>query len=539
MPLRSKIALTATVLILGSVVATWLLQALSAHRAAEQDARREAGSLASTVATAVALAGSAARTPETDPGVAAESLAGRGPLQRLLETLVGPAVLEVRILDAKQKTLLVRQADPRGPTVPPALSLEEADLELAKSCLKQAAPAGRLALRAYRMAAPVQEADGSSGRAVLVTVASPTLWDVIRRHAPPALAAAALVGFPGWWLARRLSKGVAIPLHQSMLVAEALAAGNLTAKVPPGGPSETGRLLTALARLSGGQQSLVGQVQTSGDLLTMTETEASTALSRQERSLRTFSGSTAEIAAGLAKISATSTQLLGMTGDVTVVARRAAAVADEGRVGLENMAESMKKLDVALDTFTRKLSSISQRTSGITSVITTIAKVADQTNLLSVNATIEAEKAGEAGRGFRIVAQEIRRLADQTALATKDIERMVREMQGSVSSGTMEMDKFHNEVSARIKEVAQVSAQLGLIIAPVKNVTQTLEHVYQGMQSQSQSVRQTCTFIEKLREGATDAASSTEGFSAALQGMRAAIGQLSHEAARFQTTQSL
>ena len=166
---------------------------------------------------------------------------------------------------------------------------------------------------------------------------------------------------------------------------------------------------------------------------------------------------------------------------MTVVARQAAAVADEGRVGLENMGESMKKLDAALETFTRKLSSISQRTSGITSVITTIAKVADQTNLLSVNATIEAEKAGEAGRGFRIVAQEIRRLADQTALATKDIERMVREMQGSVSSGTMEMDKFHNEVSARIKEVAQVSAQLGLIITPVKTVTQTLENVHQGM----------------------------------------------------------
>ena len=539
MPLRSKFALTATVLILGSVVATWLLQAVIGHRAAEADARREAGSLASTVATAVALAGTATRSSETDPGAAAEPLAGRGQLQRLLDALVGTDVLEVRILDAKQKTLLVRQADPRGPIVPPALSLEEADIELARACLKQAAPAGRPTPRAYRMAAPVQEADGSSGRAVLVTVANPTLWDVLRRHAPPALAAAALVGLPGWWLARRLSKGVAIPLHQSMLVAEALAAGNLTGTVPPGGASETGRLLTALSRLSGGQRSLVGQVQTSGDLLTITEAEASTALSRQERSLRTFSGSTAEVAAGLAKISATSTQLLGLTGDVTVVARQAAAVADEGRVGLENMGESMKKLDAALETFTRKLSSISQRTSGITSVITTIAKVADQTNLLSVNATIEAEKAGEAGRGFRIVAQEIRRLADQTALATKDIERMVREMQGSVSSGTMEMDKFHNEVSARIKEVAQVSAQLGLIITPVKTVTQTLENVHQGMQSQSQSVRQTCTIIEKLREGATDAASSTEGFAAALQGMREAIGQLSHEAARFQTIQSL
>jgi len=78
--------------------------------------------------------------------------------------------------------------------------------------------------------------------------------------------------------------------------------------------------------------------------------------------------------------------------------------------------------------------------------ITTIAKVAEQTNLLSVNATIEAEKAGESGRGFRIVAQEIRRLADQTAQATKDIERMVRDMQAAVAGGTMEMDRFRNEV---------------------------------------------------------------------------------------------
>jgi methyl-accepting chemotaxis protein len=124
------------------------------------------------------------------------------------------------------------------------------------------------------------------------------------------------------------------------------------------------------------------------------------------------------------------------------------------------MTASMQQLDEALDSFTRKLATISQRAGGITAVVTTIAKVADQTNLLSVNATIEAEKAGESGRGFRIVAQEIRRLADQTALATKDIERMVRDMQAAVSSGTMEMDRFRAEVSRRIGDVAGVSEKL-------------------------------------------------------------------------------
>jgi FAD/FMN-containing dehydrogenase len=135
-------------------------------------------------------------------------------------------------------------------------------------------------------------------------------------------------------------------------------------------------------------------------------------------------------------------------------------------------------LDDAMNAFTRKLATISQRASGITAVVTTIAKVAEQTNLLSVNATIEAEKAGESGRGFRIVAQEIRRLADQTALATKDIERMVRDMQAAVAGGTMEMDRFRNEVNGRIGEVAEVSEKLGRVIEPVQSVTHALEQVH-------------------------------------------------------------
>src|SRR5207302_1442110 len=82
---------------------------------------------------------------------------------------------------------------------------------------------------------------------------------------------------------------------------------------------------------------------------------------------------------------------------------------------------------------TGKLAVLNEKTTNINSVVTTITKVADQTNLLSLNAAIEAEKAGEYGLGFAVVAMEIRRLADQTAVATYDIEKMVKEMQSAES----------------------------------------------------------------------------------------------------------
>jgi methyl-accepting chemotaxis protein WspA len=237
----------------------------------------------------------------------------------------------------------------------------------------------------------------------------------------------------------------------------------------------------------------------------------------------------------VAEISATSEQLLAVTGEVTAVAREAARVADEGRGGLEGMTASMQQLDDSLDAFSRKLATISQRAAGITSVVTTIAKVADQTNLLSVNATIEAEKAGESGRGFRIVAQEIRRLADQTALATRDIERMVRDMQAAVSSGTMEMDRFRHEVSGRIGEVAAVSEKLGRIIEPVQEVTRSLDGVHEGMQAQSRGARQICDAMESLRDGAGESAASVAVFSTALDELRRSIDALNAEAATLRT----
>jgi methyl-accepting chemotaxis protein WspA len=106
----------------------------------------------------------------------------------------------------------------------------------------------------------------------------------------------------------------------------------------------------------------------------------------------------------------------------------------------------MQQLVGSVGSTSPKLAVIREKADNITQVVTTMTKVADQTDLLSINAASEAEKAGEYGRGFRVVAREIRRLADQTAVATLDIEGMVRLAQGAVPAGVMQMDKFGEEV---------------------------------------------------------------------------------------------
>jgi len=411
--------------------------------------------------------------------------------------------------------------------------LAQADAELARDAIADRRPRGRFDADTYRTAAPVIRADGRADGAVLVTLSTRASDEVLWWQAAGAAGSALCVGLPGILAAVWLARSIANPVRQALVAAEAIAAGDLTRDIPAGSGDEAGRLLEAFGRMRRALAALIGRIQAAGEHLASVEADAAAALARQDQSVRGFSGSAQEISAAVTEISTTGEQLLEATSAVTDIARAAAQVADQGRGGLESMTSSMQHLDEAMNAFTRKLATISQRTGGITSVVTTIAKVAEQTNLLSVNATIEAEKAGESGRGFRIVAQEIRRLADQTALATKDIERMVRDMQAAVSSGTMEMDRFRNEVSGRIGEVAEVSEKLGRIIEPVQSVTRSLEQVHEGMESQSTNARQIRDSMETLRSEATSSAASLTSFATSLDELRRSIGELNTEAAKF------
>jgi methyl-accepting chemotaxis protein WspA len=340
-------------------------------------------------------------------------------------------------------------------------------------------------------------------------------------------------GIPAIGLALWMARTLAWPIHQATVLAEAVLDGSEAPPIVLGGHGDANDLMVAVVGLQHATGTMRSTLRAATDRLALVEADTSAAVRHEEAAIRAFGGTATEIAATVTQITSTSEHLLETTGTVMARAREAADVADEGRDGLERMTHSIQQLDEAMNAFSRKLATISQRAAGITAVVTTIAKVAEQTNLLSVNATIEAEKAGESGRGFRIVAQEIRRLADQTGQSTKDIERLVRDMQAAVAGGTMEMDRFRNEVSSRMREVAEVSEQLGRIIDPVHAVTGSLEQIHEGMVAQVEGGRQVRNAMESLRGDAAESAASIDAFTASIMAIRETTADLEAATSSF------
>jgi methyl-accepting chemotaxis protein len=296
---------------------------------------------------------------------------------------------------------------------------------------------------------------------------------------------------------------------------------------------ETETLIEAVGRMIDQLNSLIRQVKKSSISLISTATQIAATSRQQESSVSALGASSSEIAAAVKQISATSQELVRTVEGVTEVAADTADLADAGRTSLSGMESTMRGLEKSTGSISAKLAVISEKASNINSVITTITKVADQTNLLSLNAAIEAEKAGEYGLGFSVVAREIRRLADQTAVATLDIEQMVKEMQSSVSAGVMEMDKFSEEVRRGVADTGSIAGQLARIIAQVQVLTPRFETVTEGMQSQSKGAQQINNAMSQLTEVASGAEVSVREFNQAAQQLHDAVRALREEVSRF------
>lgn len=286
-------------------------------------------------------------------------------------------------------------------------------------------------------------------------------------------------------------------------------------------------LATGIQGMLDSLNNLVARIQQSGIQVTSSATEIAATAKQQEATVSEQAATTNEIRATVTEISATSKELVNTMHEVTDVAFKTAESANTGRAALGRMEETMRTMMEATAAIGSKLAVLSEKAGNINTVVTTINKVSDQTNLLSLNAAIEAEKAGEYGVGFAVVATEIRRLADQTAVATWDIEQMVKEMQSAVSAGVMGMEKFSTEVRQGVDDVRRVGGQLAHIIEQVEHLIPRFEEVHEGMQSQSKGAQQ-------ISEAMVQLADSSQQTAESLRQSNGAIVQLNDAARRLQ-----
>lgn len=278
--------------------------------------------------------------------------------------------------------------------------------------------------------------------------------------------------------------------------------------------TEVGESRENLKKLVAHLTSVIDQVSKAGIQVRSAATSIAAAAKQQETSVGDQAASAAEITATARQISATARELVETMDGVATDAEDTAKLAGSGQDSLGDMQSAMSRILSTCDSIVSKLAILNEKASKISTVVTTISKVADQTNLLSLNAAIEAEKAGEHGRGFAVVATEIRRLADQTAVATLDIEQTITEMQSAVSVGVMSMDKFADEIRQGDRTMVQITGQLGQIMGQVQSMNDHFLHVNRGMQLQAEGAEQITDSIRNLSDSAQETVLALRDFSA-------------------------
>lgn len=328
-------------------------------------------------------------------------------------------------------------------------------------------------------------------------------------------------------------QAVTRPLHHLAAAAGVISQGDFTQRASWSRRDEFGALADEFNRMVDQLTALVGQAQQSGTQVSTSVAEMAATARQQQATANEVAATTTEIGATSREISATSKELVRTVHEVAGVVEETAGLAGEGQTGLRRMEDTMRNVMDAAGTISAKLATVNEKAGNINQVVTTITKVADQTNLLSLNAAIEAEKAGEYGRGFAVVATEIRRLADQSAVATYDIEQMVKEMQSAVAAGVMSMDRFSEEVRRGVDVVRQVGEQLTQIIHQVQALTPRFDLVSEGMQAQATGAEQISEALTQLSEAAQQTAESLRQSNTAIQQLNDVSGGLKSSILRF------
>lgn len=296
---------------------------------------------------------------------------------------------------------------------------------------------------------------------------------------------------------------------------------------------EIWRLWGVFSTMAKSLGSLINQVRDSGIQVVTSATEISASARELEATASQQAASVSEVEATSREITSGSHKLARTMNDVAEVAAATAALVEEGHHGLQGMEDTMRQLMAATASIAAKHQAISEKANNIGTIVTTITKVADQTNLLSLNAAIEAEKAGEYGLGFSVVAREIRRLADQTAVATTHIDRMVKETQSAVSSGVMEVDKFVQQVRQGVDDVQRISGQLLTVIQQVQALIPHFEEVNRSTESQSVGAEEISKAMTNLSDGAYQTKQVVEEFNRAVEQLTEAVHGLQGEVSRF------
>jgi methyl-accepting chemotaxis protein len=323
-------------------------------------------------------------------------------------------------------------------------------------------------------------------------------------------------------------------LHLAGVSVEAIAAGDLTRPVPSAGSDEIGVMLGKLSIMQVNLRELIGAVRGNVDSLNRAASELAASSSSSARASESQSEAASSMAASVEELSVSIDQVEEHARDARGITQHSGAQSEEGGRIIHQTADEMRNIAEAVNSTAGTIRQLEDFSGQISSIVNVIKDIADQTNLLALNAAIEAARAGEQGRGFAVVADEVRKLAERTAKSTQEITGMIGKIQQGTQRAAQEMESGVQRVNEGVNLAHKAGDSVISIRTSSEQVTHAVDDINLALKEQAVAAREIAQKVERIAQSAEQNSAAVNQTAASARQLDNLASELHRLASRFQ-----
>ncbi|MEQ9455421.1 MAG: methyl-accepting chemotaxis protein [Phycisphaeraceae bacterium] len=327
-----------------------------------------------------------------------------------------------------------------------------------------------------------------------------------------------------------LVRGINLIANKVLGAMNAVADGNLSVPLLNAkGSDELASLARATDRMNTSLRDVIQQVRDSASSVTQGATQIAAASEEISSGMTDQSAQVTQVSAAIEEMSSSIIEVARKSADASNAASDAGSVADSGGKIVRETVEGMNAINNAVIDSSRSVAELGKRGEQIGEIISVINDIADQTNLLALNAAIEAARAGEHGRGFAVVADEVRKLADRTTKATEEIAESIEAIQTETGSAVSKMERGTEQVARGVEQATSAGKSLEQIVVSTRDVASMIQSIAAAAEEQSsasEQVSRSISSIQVITEESTKGAQSAAQAATSLADKAERLNQL-------------